>query len=139
MEQEDLTQSFSLVKEVIGAVDRKVASYEKKVRLGEIYAKTDSKSIMRMKSGQMFAKEDLRRKKLVRDGSVFLKSTTGRLKGKTASLSVRLRRTGNIQTPCRVTAGSRLLGKTYSPREALSGHCGIRSVAEVSELGTVSL
>lgn len=80
VEQEDLTQSFSLVKEVIGAVDRKVASYEKKVRLGEIYAKTDSKSIMRMKSGQMFAKEDLRRKKLVRDGSVFLKSTTGRLK-----------------------------------------------------------
>ncbi|XP_052016488.1 A-kinase anchor protein 13 isoform X3 [Apodemus sylvaticus] len=80
VEQEDLTQSLSLVKEVIGAVDSKVASYEKKVRLGEIYAKTDSKSIMRMKSGQMFAKEDLRRKKLVRDGSVFLKSTTGRLK-----------------------------------------------------------
>ncbi|XP_028632479.1 A-kinase anchor protein 13 isoform X1 [Grammomys surdaster] len=80
VEQEDLTQSLSLVKDVIGAVDRKVASYEKKVRLGEIYTKTDSKSIMRMKSGQMFAKEDLRRKKLVRDGSVFLKSTTGRLK-----------------------------------------------------------
>ncbi|XP_021053346.1 A-kinase anchor protein 13 isoform X5 [Mus pahari] len=80
VEQEDLTQSLSLVKDVIGAVDSKVASYEKKVRLGEIYTKTDSKSIMRMKSGQMFAKEDLRRKKLVRDGSVFLKSTTGRLK-----------------------------------------------------------
>lgn len=87
MEQEDLTQSLSLVKDVIGAVDSKVASYEKKVRLGEIYTKTDSKSIMRMKSGQMFAKEDLRRKKLVRDGSVFLKSTTGRLKGMTASMS----------------------------------------------------
>ncbi|XP_031242870.1 A-kinase anchor protein 13 isoform X3 [Mastomys coucha] len=80
VEQEDLTQSLSLVKDVIGAVDSKVASYEKKVRLSEIYTKTDSKSIMRMKSGQMFAKEDLRRKKLVRDGSVFLKSTTGRLK-----------------------------------------------------------
>lgn len=80
---------MSLVKDVIGAVDSKVASYEKKVRLGEIYTKTDSKSIMRMKSGQMFAKEDLRRKKLVRDGSVFLKSSTGRLKGKTASMSVR--------------------------------------------------
>lgn len=86
MEQEDLTQSLSLVKDVIGAVDSKVASYEKKVRLSEIYTKTDSKSIMRMKSGQMFAKEDLRRKKLVRDGSVFLKSTTGRLKGKTMSI-----------------------------------------------------
>ncbi|XP_029411539.1 A-kinase anchor protein 13 isoform X2 [Nannospalax galili] len=80
VEQEDLTQSLSLVKDVIGVVDSKVASYEKKVRLGEIYTKTDSKSIMRMKSGQMFAKEDLKRKKLVRDGSVFLKSTTGRLK-----------------------------------------------------------
>ncbi|KAH0509039.1 A-kinase anchor protein 13 [Microtus ochrogaster] len=80
VEQEDLAQSLSLVKDVIGAVDSKVASYEKKVRLGEIYTKTDSKSIMRMKSGQMFAKEDLKRKKLVRDGSVFLKSATGRLK-----------------------------------------------------------
>ncbi|XP_032118285.1 A-kinase anchor protein 13 isoform X6 [Sapajus apella] len=80
VEQEDLAQSLSLVKEVIGAVDSKVASYEKKVRLNEIYTKTDSKSIMRMKSGQMFAKEDLKRKKLVRDGSVFLKSTAGRLK-----------------------------------------------------------
>ncbi|KAI5237322.1 A-Kinase Anchor Protein 13 [Manis pentadactyla] len=80
VEQEDLAQSLSLVKDVIAAVDSKVASYEKKVRLSEIYTKTDSKSIMRMKSGQMFAKEDLKRKKLVRDGSVFLKSAAGRLK-----------------------------------------------------------
>jgi A-kinase anchor protein 13 len=78
------------VKDVIGAVDSKVASYEKKVRLSEIYTKTDSKSIMRMKSGQMFAKEDLKRKKLVRDGSVFLKSVTGRLKGKALLTSVRV-------------------------------------------------
>uniref|UniRef100_A0ABI7ZJN9 A-kinase anchoring protein 13 n=1 Tax=Felis catus TaxID=9685 RepID=A0ABI7ZJN9_FELCA len=80
VEQGDLAQSLSLVKDVIGAVDSKVASYEKKVRLNEIYTKTDSKSIMRMKSGQMFAKEDLKRKKLVRDGSVFLKNAAGRLK-----------------------------------------------------------
>ncbi|XP_063572356.1 A-kinase anchor protein 13 isoform X9 [Pongo abelii] len=80
VEQEDLAQSLSLVKDVIGVVDSKVASYEKKVRLNEIYTKTDSKSIMRMKSGQMFAKEDLKRKKLVRDGSVFLKNAAGRLK-----------------------------------------------------------
>uniref|UniRef100_A0A8C0XTA8 A-kinase anchor protein 13 n=1 Tax=Castor canadensis TaxID=51338 RepID=A0A8C0XTA8_CASCN len=90
VEQEDLAQSLSLVKDVIGAVDSKVASYEKKVRLSEIYTKTDSKSIMRMKSGQMFAKEDLKRKKLVRDGSVFLKSVTGRLKGKALLTSVRV-------------------------------------------------
>lgn len=89
MEQEDLAQSLSLLKDVIGAVDSKVASYEKKVRLNEIYTKTDSKSIMRMKSGQMFAKEDLKRKKLVRDGGVFLKSATGRLKGEAHSLSLR--------------------------------------------------
>ncbi|KAF5927258.1 hypothetical protein HPG69_017735, partial [Diceros bicornis minor] len=80
VEQEDLAQSLSLVKDVIGAVDSTVANYEKKVRLNEIYTKTDSKSIMSMKSGQMFAKEDLKRKKLVRDGSVFLKSAAGRLK-----------------------------------------------------------
>lgn len=100
VEQEDLAQSLGLVKGVIGAVDSKVASYEKKVRLNEIYTKTDSKSIMRMKSGQMFAKEDLKRKKLVRDGSVFLKSTTGRLKGEAHSrqtLSVCQRAAGRIQ------------------------------------------
>ncbi|KAF6076503.1 A-kinase anchoring protein 13 [Phyllostomus discolor] len=79
-EEEDLAHSLSLVKNVIGAVDSEVASYEKKMRLNEIYTKTDSKSIMRMKSGQMFAKEDLKRKKLVRDGSVFLKNAAGRLK-----------------------------------------------------------
>lgn len=91
MEQEDLAQSLSLVKDVIGAVDSKVASYEKKVRLNEIYTKTDSKSIMRMKSGQMFAKEDLKRKKLVRDGGVFLKNAAGRLKGKARLLSASTR------------------------------------------------
>ncbi|XP_074151191.1 A-kinase anchor protein 13 isoform X3 [Sminthopsis crassicaudata] len=80
LEQEELAQSLSLVKDVIGAVDSKVANYEKKVRLNEIYTKTDSKSIMRMKSGQMFAKEDLKRKKLVRDGSLFLRNSAGRLK-----------------------------------------------------------
>lgn len=92
MEQQDLAQSLSLVKEVIGAVDSKVASYEKKVRLNEIYTKTDSKSIMRMKSGQMFAKEDLKRKKLVRDGSVFLKNAAGRLKGAGRVFSLALSR-----------------------------------------------
>ncbi|XP_053321405.1 A-kinase anchor protein 13 isoform X2 [Spea bombifrons] len=79
-EHQDVAQSLNLVKDVITAVNSKVSNYEKKMRLHEIYSKTDSKSIQRMKSGQMFAKEDLKRRKLVRDGSVFLKSTTGRLK-----------------------------------------------------------
>ncbi|NXN26390.1 AKP13 protein, partial [Nycticryphes semicollaris] len=79
-EHEDLTQSLNLVKDVIAAVNSKVCNYEKKMRLGEIYNRTDSKSIMRMKSGQMFAREDLRHRKLIRDGPVSLKSAAGRLK-----------------------------------------------------------
>lgn len=82
MEHEDLTQSLNLVKDVIAAVNSKVSNYEKKMRLGEIYSRTDSKSIMRMKSGQMFAREDLRHRKLIRDGPVSLKNSAGRLKGK---------------------------------------------------------
>ncbi|KAM9637717.1 A-kinase anchor protein 13 isoform 3-T3 [Morphnus guianensis] len=80
VEHEDLTQSLNLVKDVIAAVNSKVSNYEKKMRLGEIYNRTDSKSIMRMKSGQMFAKEDLRHRKLIRDGPVSLKNAAGRLK-----------------------------------------------------------
>ncbi|NXO03584.1 AKP13 protein, partial [Rhinopomastus cyanomelas] len=80
VEHEDLTQSLNLVKDVIAAVNSKVSNYEKKMRLGEIYNRTDSKSIMRMKSGQMFAREDLRHRKLVRDGPVSLKNAAGRLK-----------------------------------------------------------
>ncbi|NXJ62781.1 AKP13 protein, partial [Rostratula benghalensis] len=79
-EHEDLTQSLNLVKDVIAAVNSKVCNYEKKMRLSEIYNRTDSKSIMRMKSGQMFAREDLRHRKLIRDGPVSLKSAAGRLK-----------------------------------------------------------
>lgn len=46
------------------------------------FSRTDSKSIMRMKSGQMFAKEDLLRgRKLLHDGAVQLKNSAGRLKG----------------------------------------------------------
>ncbi|XP_033372786.1 A-kinase anchor protein 13 isoform X1 [Parus major] len=80
VEHEDLSQSLNLVKDVIAAVNSKVSNYEKKMRLGDIYNRTDSKSIMRMKSGQMFAREDLRHRKLIRDGPVSLKNSAGRLK-----------------------------------------------------------
>ncbi|XP_042328385.1 A-kinase anchor protein 13 isoform X3 [Sceloporus undulatus] len=80
IEHQDLVLSLNLVKEVITAVNSKVSNYEKKMRLNEIYTRTDSKSIMRMKSGQMFAREDLRRRKFIRDGPVSLKHTAGRLK-----------------------------------------------------------
>ncbi|XP_062819428.1 A-kinase anchor protein 13 isoform X3 [Anolis carolinensis] len=80
IEHRDLVLSLNLVKEVITAVDSKVSNYEKKMRLNEIYTRTDSKSIMRMKSGQMFAREDLRRRRFVRDGPVSLKNAAGRSK-----------------------------------------------------------
>ncbi|XDV53176.1 hypothetical protein PO909_021750 [Leuciscus waleckii] len=77
----DISQSLRLLKEVIAAVDNKVNEHEKKKKLKEVYSRTDSKSIMRMKSGQMFAREDLLRgQKLIHDGSLQLKNTAGRLK-----------------------------------------------------------
>ncbi|XP_039665953.1 A-kinase anchor protein 13 isoform X4 [Perca fluviatilis] len=69
------------VKQLITAVDSKVNEQEKKQRLREVYSRTDSKSIMRMKSGQMFAKEDLiRGRKMLHDGALQLKNSAGRLK-----------------------------------------------------------
>ncbi|XP_051975678.1 A-kinase anchor protein 13-like isoform X3 [Xyrauchen texanus] len=77
----DLTQGLKLVKEVIAAVDNKVNEHEKKKRLKEVYSRTDSKSIMRMKSGQMFAREDLLRgQKMIHEGPLQLKNSAGRLK-----------------------------------------------------------
>ncbi|XP_078024406.1 uncharacterized protein akap13b isoform X2 [Epinephelus lanceolatus] len=74
-------EALRCVKELIMAVDSKVNEQEKKRRLREVYSRTDSKSIMRMKSGQMFAKEDLiRGRKLLHDGALQLKTSAGRLK-----------------------------------------------------------
>ncbi|KAK2841770.1 hypothetical protein Q5P01_011970 [Channa striata] len=74
-------KALRCVKELITAVDSKVNEHEKKRRLKEVYSRTDSKSIMRMKSGQMFAKEDLiRSRKLMHDGALQLKNAAGRLK-----------------------------------------------------------
>ncbi|XP_055365360.1 A-kinase anchor protein 13-like isoform X4 [Betta splendens] len=76
-----VSEALRCVKELITAVDSKVNEHEKKCRLREVYSRTDSKSIMRMKSGQMFAKEDLiRRGKLLHDGALQLKNSAGRLK-----------------------------------------------------------
>nr|XP_021333392.1 A-kinase anchor protein 13 isoform X1 [Danio rerio] len=78
---EDLTQAFQLLKDIIASVDSKVNEHEKKKKLKEIYGRTDSKSITRMKSGQMFAREDLvRGRRLLHDGPLQLKNTAGRLK-----------------------------------------------------------
>ncbi|XP_028285924.1 A-kinase anchor protein 13-like isoform X2 [Parambassis ranga] len=77
-----VSEALRCVKELITAVDCKVNEHEKKRRLREVYSRTDSKSIMRMKSGQMFAKEDLirGRRRLLHDGGLQLKNSTGRLK-----------------------------------------------------------
>ncbi|XP_045073401.1 A-kinase anchor protein 13 [Coregonus clupeaformis] len=86
-DHEDLSDALHQVKEVITAVDSKVNEQEKKRRLKDIYSRTDSKSIMRMKSGQMFAREDLLRgRSLLCDGPLQLKNTQGRLKDVTAVL-----------------------------------------------------
>ncbi|KAJ7999379.1 hypothetical protein DPEC_G00193790 [Dallia pectoralis] len=86
-EHEDLSDALCQVKEVIAAVDNKVNEKERKRRLKDIYSRTDSKSIMRMKSGQMFAREDLLRGgRLVHDGPLQLKNAQGRLKDVTAML-----------------------------------------------------
>ncbi|CAB1338730.1 unnamed protein product, partial [Coregonus sp. 'balchen'] len=86
-DHEDLSDALHQVKEVITAVDSKVNEQEKKRRLKDIYSRTDSKSIMRMKSGQMFAREDLLRgRSLLYDGPLQLKNIQGRLKDVTAVL-----------------------------------------------------
>ncbi|KAM9470506.1 A-kinase anchor protein 13 isoform 1-T1 [Clarias gariepinus] len=80
-EQADVTEALRQMKEVLTGVDSKVNDYEKRQRLKEVYSRTDSKSIMRMKSGQMFAREDLiRGRKLIHDGPLQLKNAAGRLK-----------------------------------------------------------
>ncbi|KAM9807474.1 A-kinase anchor protein 13 [Neosynchiropus ocellatus] len=76
-----VTEALRCVKELITAVDSKVNEHEKKRRLRDVHSRTDSKSIMRMKSGQMFAKQDLiRGRKLLHDGALQLKNSAGRLK-----------------------------------------------------------
>ncbi|XP_056613508.1 A-kinase anchor protein 13 isoform X3 [Triplophysa dalaica] len=78
---EDLTRALQLVKDIIASVDSKIHEHDKKRRLKDIYGRTDSKSITRMKGGQMFAREDLQRSgKLLHDGPLQLKNTAGRLK-----------------------------------------------------------
>ncbi|XP_063053487.1 A-kinase anchor protein 13 isoform X2 [Engraulis encrasicolus] len=80
-EQEEVSRALRLVKEVISAVDTRVHEYERRRRLKDVYGRTDSKSIMRMKSGQMFAREDLLRgRRLIHDGPLQLKTSVGRFK-----------------------------------------------------------
>ncbi|XP_077476026.1 uncharacterized protein LOC144089059 isoform X3 [Stigmatopora argus] len=77
---DDLSEALRLVKEAIACVDCRVNEHDKKRRLKDFHSRTDSKSIMMMKSGQIFAREDLLRRRLVHDGALQLKNNQGRLK-----------------------------------------------------------
>ncbi|XP_061670749.1 A-kinase anchor protein 13 isoform X2 [Syngnathoides biaculeatus] len=79
-DHEDLSEALRLVKEVIASVDGRVNEHDKRRRLKDFHSRTDTKSIMMMKSGQIFAREDLLRRRLVHDGCLQLKSHQGRLK-----------------------------------------------------------
>ncbi|XP_048885943.1 LOW QUALITY PROTEIN: A-kinase anchor protein 13-like [Brienomyrus brachyistius] len=80
-DHKEVAEALQLVKEMVAAVDSKVNEHEKRQRLKELHSRTDSKSIMRMKSGQMFAREDLLHgRKLLHDGPLQLKNSVGRLK-----------------------------------------------------------
>eukprot|EP00063_Salmo_salar_P029482 XP_014004317.1 PREDICTED: A-kinase anchor protein 13-like isoform X3 [Salmo salar] len=86
-DHDDITQALRLVKEILNVVDNKMNEHDKKKRLKEVYSRTDSKSIQRMKSGQMFAREDLvRGRRLLHDGPLQLKNSAGRLKDVQAML-----------------------------------------------------
>ncbi|KAM9825012.1 A-kinase anchor protein 13 isoform 3-T5 [Syngnathus typhle] len=79
-DHEGLSEALRLVKELIAGVDGRVNEHDKRRRLKDFHSRTDSKSIMMMKSGQIFAREDLLRRRLVHDGALQLKSSQGRLK-----------------------------------------------------------
>ncbi|KAL0978008.1 hypothetical protein UPYG_G00164670 [Umbra pygmaea] len=86
-DHEALQGALRQAKDVITAVDGEVKEQQNKRRLKDVYTRTDSRSIMRMKSGQMFAREDLLRVgRLVHDGPLQLKNAQGRLKDVTAVL-----------------------------------------------------
>ncbi|XP_077376343.1 A-kinase anchor protein 13 isoform X2 [Festucalex cinctus] len=77
---DELSEALRLFKEAIAGVDGRVNEHDKRRRLKDFHSRTDSKSIMMMKSGQIFAREDLLRRRLVHDGALQLKSSQGRLK-----------------------------------------------------------
>ncbi|CAL8350984.1 unnamed protein product [Merluccius merluccius] len=77
----ELSQALGAVKEVLMAVDTRVSEEEKRRRLLDVHARTENKSIMRMKGGQMFAREDLLRgRRLLHEGALQLKNNQGRMK-----------------------------------------------------------
>ncbi|XP_078062142.1 rho guanine nucleotide exchange factor 2-like [Mustelus asterias] len=79
-DRRDLSNSLTLVKELISAVDQEVHECEKRFRLQDIYNRMDTKTVAVMHGGRQFRREDLIRRKLVHDGFVLWKTLTGRFK-----------------------------------------------------------
>ncbi|XP_078420144.1 rho guanine nucleotide exchange factor 28 isoform X3 [Cetorhinus maximus] len=87
-ENEDITKSLSLIKDIIVAVDTKVNKYEKEQKLLDILNKFENKTYTKLKNGRTFRKQDLinRGRELQHEGSMYWKTATGRLKDITALL-----------------------------------------------------
>ncbi|XP_078070009.1 rho guanine nucleotide exchange factor 28 [Mustelus asterias] len=87
-ENEDISKSLSLIKDVIVAVDTKVNKYEKEQKLLDILNKFENKTYAKLKNGRTFRKQDLnnRGRELQHEGSMYWKTATGRLKDITALL-----------------------------------------------------
>ncbi|XP_067838821.1 rho guanine nucleotide exchange factor 28 isoform X1 [Heptranchias perlo] len=87
-ENEVVTKSLSLIKDIIAAVDAKVNKYEKEQKLLDILNKFENKTYAKLKNGRTFRKQDLvsRERELLHEGSMYWKTATGRLKDITALL-----------------------------------------------------
>uniref|UniRef100_UPI00398E767C rho guanine nucleotide exchange factor 28 n=1 Tax=Pristiophorus japonicus TaxID=55135 RepID=UPI00398E767C len=87
-ENEDVTKSLSLIKDIIAAVDTKVNKYEKEQKLLDILNRFENKTYTKLKNGRAFRKQDLmsRERELQHEGSMYWKTATGRLKDITALL-----------------------------------------------------
>ncbi|XP_069793269.1 rho guanine nucleotide exchange factor 28 isoform X3 [Narcine bancroftii] len=87
-ENEDVTRSLAMIKDVIVSVDTKVNKYEKEQKLLDILSKFESKTYAKLKNGRSFRKQDLvsRDRELQHEGSMYWKTATGRLKDITALL-----------------------------------------------------
>ncbi|XP_051875883.1 rho guanine nucleotide exchange factor 28 isoform X3 [Pristis pectinata] len=87
-ENEDVTRSLAMIKDIITSVDTKVNKYEKEQKLLDILSKFENKTYAKLKNGRAFRKQDLisRNRELQHEGSMYWKTATGRLKDITALL-----------------------------------------------------
>ncbi|XP_078252739.1 rho guanine nucleotide exchange factor 28 [Rhinoraja longicauda] len=87
-ENEDVTRSLAMIKDIIASVDTNVNKYEKVQKLQDILNKFENKTHAKLKNGRAFRKQDLtgRDRELQHEGSMYWKTATGRLKDITGLL-----------------------------------------------------